>query len=284
MAEKMIETVLELKVIEPTTDLDNICIGSSRFTDDLWNLAPFIKSKSIQPSQKIIKFGYIKNENIKNTVKLYAYYKLGKVQARTVYNKIAGCLPRFIEYCEMNDIESFTSVTKDDFLNFNLWMKFEKKLSAAAGFLNCQVVKEIILTGQIKGWNVPQTNILAGIEPGKLWSMKERNEQRKLNRTKPIPEDVFNKIFHHAMYDEKNILTKTGIIFQSQTGLRINEILSTQEGCIKTTSDKDNYIETELGKTEKGEAIIHKVFINDLVKNAIEELEKATENLRKKAD
>ena len=42
-------------------------------------------------------------------------------------------------------------------------------------------------------------------------------------------------------------------------------------------------MEVTLGKTEKGEPIIHKVFINDLVKDAIVELSEYTVEHRKKS-
>lgn len=29
----------------------------------------------------------------------------------------------------------------------------------------------------------------------------------KTNKTKPIPEDVFDKILYHAVHDEKDVLT-----------------------------------------------------------------------------
>ncbi len=83
--------------------------------------------------------------------------------------------------------------------------------------------------------------------------------------------------------NEKNILTKAGIIIQSQTGLRINEVLSIRQGCVHTTNDGYNYMEVTLDKTEKGEPIIHKIFINELVKNAVEELEEYTKDLREKS-
>ena len=108
-------------------------------------------------------------------------------------------------------------------------------------------------------------------------------QSMKTNKTKPIPEDVFDKILYHAVHDEKDVLTKAGIIIQSQTGLRISEVLSIQEGCVKRTSDGYDYMEVTLGKTEKGEPIIHKVFINDLVKDTIEELSEYTAELRKES-
>ena len=94
---------------------------------------------------------------------------------------------------------------------------------------------------------------------------------------------MFDKILYHAVHDENDVLTKSGIIIQSQTGLRINEVLSIQEGCVKRTSDGYDYMEVTLGKTEKGEPIIHKVFINELVKNTIKELSDFTEPLRKES-
>jgi hypothetical protein len=105
----------------------------------------------------------------------------------------------------------------------------------------------------------------------------------RTNKTKPIPEDVFDKILYHALHDEKDMLTKAGIIIQSQTGLRISEVLSIQEGCVKRTSDGYDYMEVTLGKTEKGEPVIHKVFVNEYVKKAVEELSDFTEPLRKES-
>lgn len=61
----------------------------------------------------------------------------------------------------------------------------------------------------------------------------------------------------------------------------ISEVLSIKEGCAKTTSGGYDYMEVLLGKTEKGEAILHKVFISELVKNTITELSAATEDFRR---
>lgn len=71
---------------------------------------------------------------------------------------------------------------------------------------------------------------------------------------------------------------------QSQTGLRINEVLSIRQGCVHITNDGYDYMEVTLGKTEKGEPIIHKVFINELVKNTVAELEEYTKDLRNESE
>lgn len=153
-------------------------------------------------------------------------------------------------------------------------------MATGTGFITCHVVEEIIRIGQIKGWNVPQFHLPKTETANQLWNTKK---SMKTNKTKPIPEDVFDKILYHAIHDEKDVLTKAGIIIQSQTGLRINEVLSIQEGCVKRTSDGYDYMEVTLGKTEKGEPIIHKVFINNLVKDAIAELSEYTAELRKES-
>lgn len=271
---------LQLQVIEPNTDLSSIMIGNSQYSDDAWDLRPFITAKTTNESHKYIRFEYISDVDMKETVKQYAYYKLGKSKPKTVRVYINGSLPMFIEYCSINGIHSFADITLEDYLNFNLWMKDEKKVATGTGFITCHVVEEIIRIGQIKGWNVPQFHLPKTETANQLWNTKK---SMKTNKTKPIPEDVFDKILYHAIHDEKDVLTKAGIIIQSQTGLRINEVLSIQEGCVKRTSDGYDYMEVTLGKTEKGEPIIHKVFINNLVKDAIAELSEYTAEFRKES-
>ena len=271
---------LQLQVIEPDTDLNSIMIGNSRYSDDVWDLRPFITAKTTKESHKYIRFEYIYDADMKETVKQYTYYKLGKMKPKTVRDYINGDLPMFIEYCSSNAIHSFADVTLEDYLNFNLWMKDEKKVATGTGFRSCHVVEEIIRIGQIKGWDVPQFHLPKTETANQLWNT---NKSMRTNKTKPIPEDVFDKILYHAVHDEKDVLTKAGIIIQSQTGLRISEVLSIQEGCVKHTSDGYDYMEVTLGKTEKGEPIIHKVFINELVKDAIVELSEYTAELRKES-
>ena len=272
-------TKLNLQPITIESDYSNITIGNSKFTDDVWDLSPFINKKSLSENKKKILFNFIPNEDMKLTVKLYAYYKLGKVKARTVRDNINGCLPLFIKYCNLNSIDGFNRITKDMFINYALWLKEDKKVAQITGYLRCLIVEEIIKIGQTKGWNVPKTNIFIDFTSLDLWDIKKAIKE---NKTKPIPEDIFNKILQCAL-KEKDILTKAGIIIQSQTGLRINEVLSIKQGCVNTTSDGYDYMEVTLGKTEKGEPITHKVFINELVKNAVSELEEYTKDLRQES-
>ena len=271
-------TKLNLQPITTESDYSNITIGNSKFTDDVWDLSPFITAKATKDSAKKINFNFIKNEDMKLTVKLYAYYKLGQIKPQSV-RKYIVILPSFIEYCNINNICSFNEITKDIFLNYALWLKEDKKVAQTTGYKYCFVVEEIIKIGQIKGWNVPKRNIFVGFTSNNLWDTKKALKE---NKTKPIPEDIFDKILQCAL-KEKDILTKAGIMIQSQTGLRINEVLSIRQGCVHTTNDGYDYMEVSLSKTEKGDPIIHKVFINDLVKNVVAELEKYTKGLREES-
>lgn len=271
---------LQLRVLGPDTDINSVMIGNSRYCDDIWDLRPFITERTIPEALKYIRFEYIKNPELKKTAKQYAYYKLGKIKPKTVRGYINGQLSVFIEHCSLNGINSFADITQEIFLNFNLWMKEEKKLAISTGGSSCSVVEEIIKIGQIKGWDVPKVNVFKGIESNKLWNRKKSMAE---NKTKPIPSDVFDKIMYCAVHKEKDKLTKAGIIIQSQTGLRINEVLSIKAGCVKTSNDGYDYMEVTLGKTEKGESIVHKVFINELVKSVIAELEENGKHLRKES-
>ena len=271
---------LQLQVVDPSTDWESVMIGNSHFTDDVWDLRAFIPTKTLKDCHKYLKFGYIQNTAMKHTVKQYAYYKLGKIKPRTVRDIVNSRLPSFFEFSNANGITGFSELTQELFLSYNLWLKEKKQVVQETGYHRAHAVEEIVKIGQIKGWDVPQTNIFQGITSCQLWKLKR---SMRTNKTKPIPPDIFDKILYHAVHDEKNVLTKAGIIIQSQTGLRINEVLSIREGCVKTTSDCYDYMEVLLSKTEKDEPIVHKVFINELVKDAIRELSEFTAPLRKES-
>ena len=164
---------LQLQVIEPDTDLNSIMIGNSNYNDDVWDLRPFITTKSTEESRKYIRFEYIADADMKEAVKQYAYYKLGKMKPQTVRRYINGSLPMFIKYCALNGIHSFADVTLEDYLNFNLWMKNDKKVAVSTGNHSCHIVEEIIRIGQIKGWDVPTFHLPKAETANQLWNTKK---------------------------------------------------------------------------------------------------------------
>jgi integrase len=269
---------LQLQVITADDNLSDITVWNSKFTDDSWDLSVFINSNTTKSSRKKLDFSYIKSSDMKLTAKYYAYHKLGQIKPQSIIDRINIHLRAFIEYCDLKYINSFSEVTQEVFLKFVQWLKEEKKVAPLTGYQYSHVVEEIIKIGQIKGWNVPKNNIFTYENSMTLWQPHSEHKERK---TKPIPEYIFDKILYHAVNDEKDILTKSGIIIQSQTGLRINEVLGITEGCIHTTSDGYDYMVVLIHKTDDDpEPVPHKVFINDLVKKTVSELEEYTKEWR----
>ena len=196
-------TKLNLQPITTESDYSNITIGNSKFTDDVWDLSEFISGKTISQKFKEINFKYIENNAMKEVIKLYAYYKLSECKPQTVRNKINSSLPSFINYCNDRAINSFEQVNKTIFLEYAMWLKEEKKVSRITGYSSCNVVEEIIKTAQLKNICSTDKNLFINMSSSDLWDIQKTIKQ---NKTKPIPEDIFDKILQCAL-KEKNILT-----------------------------------------------------------------------------
>jgi integrase len=263
----------------PTDNFDNVMVGSSRFTDDVWDMTAYVERKTICDTHKRINFSYINNCAIKTVIKQYAYYKLGKVKATTVVDYINGsALPSFIQYCELQRFESLDGVNFQTLSDCAIWIKNKKGLGESSCYAMLHVVAEIVRVGQIKGWRVTSDRFFSKSKLNELLVTRDPRFGRK--KTQPIPSDIFDKILFCTLHKEKDVLTKSGIIIQSQTGLRISEVLGIKKGCLSTTAEGHNFLEVHISKTVKGEPLIHKVYANDLVRNAVLELEQATEHLR----
>ena len=97
----------------------------------------------------------------------------------------------------------------------------------------------------------------------------------------PIPKAVMDQI-QAALETETCVITKTGILLQMQTGLRISEVLSIREGCVVKKHGK-YFLQVTVSKTVKGEPVIHKVGISEKCRKMIAELARETEMLRKES-
>lgn len=79
---------------------------------------------------------------------------------------------------------------------------------------------------------------------------------------------------------EKNIFTKAAIIIQTQTGIRISELLTIEEGYLKH-EDGEPVLENWTRKTDKGDVLVT-TYANALICEVIDELEKYAREMRKK--
>ncbi len=272
------EAIAIIPINEP--EEKEIMIGKNHFSDDVWDLNDYGLNRTVASIFYKINFSYIHNENIKNVIKLYAKYKLGKVKPRTISGYVAR-IRTFIKYCEENGLSSLCEINFTFFMDYLQWAKNVLKHKDSTLYEITIIVSEIVRIGQIKGWDVTRETFFSQYMTMEL--IKSRRSLTHANKIKPIPTDVFNKILYFALEKEKRVPTKAGIIIQSQTGLRINEVLSIQEGCLSTTSDGYTFLEVEISKTEKGEPIKHKVYANELVVKCVEELTEDTKHLRKES-
>ena len=264
----------------PQTADSDIIIGNSQFRDDIWDLAPLIPEKSLPPSRKRIKFVGVHSEQLKFTIKQYIYYKLGQVKVKSVIITMHS-LTYFIRFCKENNIHSLAKITTQTLLTFAMWMKSERGIGKKTSYMASLAVENMIKVGQIKGWLVPNSDVLTGVTAAEIWGSGE--DENTTKNVKPIPDDIFNEIMGCAVNYKHDILTKSGIIIQSQTGLRISEVLSIKSGCLHMPSNSPAYFEMFLSKTVNGEPVIHQVFANELVVKAIQELEQHTAGLRRES-
>ena len=260
--------------------IEKVMVGNNCFSDDVWDMSDYTLNKTVANGLKKIRFSYIKNEKIKIVVKQYAYYKLGKVKPKTVSNYVAVLVP-FIQYCDENSLESLRELNFEFLMSFLQWLKNDRKLKEGTRYSILTVISEMIRVGQIKGWDVTPDTFFSQYMVREL--INSRKKFADATKTKPIPTDVFDKILYFALEKERRIPTRAGIVIQSQTGLRINEVLSIQEGCLSTTNDGYTFLEVEISKTEKGEPIKHKVYANELVVKCVNELSEYTKHLREKS-
>lgn len=260
--------------------LETVNIGNSLFSDDIWDISPLIPQKTLPESRKKLNFTRIDAPLIRHTVKLFIHYKLGKVKATTAICVFNSLLPYFIRYCEENRIYSFLKVTPEILIDHTKWLKNIVGLSKRTGYMASFYVEELIAVGQVRGWEVPAQVTPEAARAKTLWGTGHDSNADKFG---PVPDDVMERIISCAVNKEKNFLTKAGIIIQSQTGLRIGEVLSLTSGCLNHQRDGPPYIDVLIYKTSKGEAATHTVFVNELVVAAIEELEQATATLRKES-
>jgi integrase len=262
--------------IPVSTSFFGLKVGNSVFEDDKWDLKPLVQGNTMRNCKTFIEYSYIHSPDMKLVAKQYAIFLLGRIKVKSVVEKLMR-LRVFIIFCQSISINSFKELEKEILLDYIGYLKTERNISLETGYLNNQVVEELLTVGRTKGWDVPKENIIV-FRASETW--KERHKDTKNRKTPPIPKDIYNKILQCALHKEKDILTRACIIIQSQTGLRISEVLGIKHGCIHTTSEGMTFMTVRTPKTEKDVTVTHKIFVNDLVVNVVRELEEHTKLLR----
>lgn len=276
----MEQQAFEYQPLTVNADYSRIMIGNSCYMDDIWDVTPYMSDVAVKKGYKRIRFGVFTRDNYKKLMKQYAYYKLSIVKPRTVIGYVNGSLATFFNYCEEQCIYNMRKFTEDDLLSFIAFLRNREGFSDRSAYALTSNIEEVFRFGREKGWEVPEKNLFALMTPKDIWKRRHTSEAHK---TQPIPEEIFDKILDCALNKEAFGITSAGIILQSQTGLRINEILSIREGCIGRMADGTAYMNVCIRKTERGDPMPHQILVNELVVDTVTKLEAYTKLLREES-
>lgn len=144
--------------------------------------------------------------------------------------------------------------------------------------------------GSVRGWDVPEdTTFVQRLYEQEILNnyqitRKSDNAKEKV-RNKVTDTELIENILSAAVNDlrnNKNIVVASAVIITSQLGLRLNELLSLEYGCIKLMNQSKMLVY----ETKKLESETRKVThpVNELVELAIKKMTEYSENFRKEAN
>lgn len=264
------------------SDLHGTSVGQERekpliaagfdFGSDDWFLPEYAPKYDGDVKRIHIGFSGIHSPAVKLLAKQYAAWRLGRVKPVTVCMELRCRVSWWVRYLESRAISDPRLFGAQHMKRFGLWLQ-NKGLKVGAAQCIMRTIAQLIETGQRLGWQVTKEPLEACFG----WHLVSGEDK---GCAAPIPDEIYRKILWHALYDEKDIITKAGILIQSQTGLRISEVLSLREDCLLEDENGGFLLRYESKKTQKAEPVMRFIPANTLVCNAVEELAKETEPLR----
>lgn len=270
------------------------------FAADDW-LLPEYAAKVGQGAARSIHIGFsgVRSPAVKLLVKQYTAWRLGRVKPVTARAEWDSLLRWWVRYLESKRIEDPAYFGAKEMHLFSGWLQKKGVRREAAARIARRAVR-LIETGQRLGWRVTKETVRlsdfwyvweappeeaeakapeTGDAPGVLFAAAPESG----GQTRPIPDALYRQILKHAICNEKDIITKSGILVQSQTGLRISEVLSLREGCLVEDGNGGFLLGYESKKTQRAEPVTRFVPANALVCSAVAELAEATGHLRRQS-
>ena len=274
------------------------------FDADDWYFPEYAPGKEAHVRQIHIHFSDEEGVQTKYLLKQYAAWRLGRVRPVTVRLELNVYLKHWLRYLRVRQINSPGMFGSRELERFGQWLRMQNmKQNTCERIL--YTVYRLLVTGQRLGWQVTTEHLpqnikylgqmqeqMAGsqnegwitqklihqIQPGV--TAEQQRELMRAGATPPIPVYVYGQILRHAICDETDEITRAGIIIQSQTGLRISEVLSLRENCIKRDGHGNCWLSYSMKKTARSEPEQRLIPANELVCEAVGRLEMATEALR----
>lgn len=266
--------------------------GNSKFTDDIWDFKGFIDAPHWNDARFRIDFTPFNEwQSIKVTVKRYILSELKMVvfnSAKRKYGSFSQLRNFLRDNPHIQSFADFSDHTVKEYFEYLLRAKSErgKPLSPVSIKKSAQVVKELLIRGSQRGWEVPQnTAKVNGIYEELIIGNKKVKEGTKLGVTnKILPESKIVSNLISLARDQlkkgEDVLVSAGILISTQLGLRISELVLMEANRLSVING-EAHISYQTWKTKK-EAIWVTRPANELVVEAIKALEKHSEPLRKK--
>lgn len=263
-------------------------VGNGWFDDDIWDFNGLEGVNRITDKcNNKIDFTFINRYDMKLVSKQYALKRLIKVRPNSLNRNFKG-LKHFIVFLEQEYpmIKSFEYVSRMILRSyFDRVIKSKNikglPISRTDIFHRTTPVKDMLIEGDRLNWKVPNncSNCVRSLyEEMILKSPRTKMPKEKTTKERHT-EETIKQIILDAL-KEDNIYTKASVIIQTQTGLRISEVLSIEEGCLKY-EDGGPVLEYWTRKTDKGDVLVT-TYANALVWQVINELEEHTRKVRKK--
>lgn len=271
----------------------DIPVGNSRFVDDLWDFngienAPHKKGAKLQ-----IKFHqWDTRPALKETVKHYIVSVLLKSKFETAKRMMDG-ITKFLVFVEeaRPEITSFSEVDRSCLREYYIWLlqvksgrKKDQLLSGQSIKKAAQAIHDLLTVGSVKGWDVPEvSSFVSGVYHELIINNSRIKKETSLSenhvKTETVDGEIADKLFRCLEQENELILCKSSILISSQTGLRINEFITLEEGCLVEGIDGEMKLRF-LDRKIRKHTTYREVPANEIVVKAVMELEKHTRPLR----
>ena len=279
------------------------CARGFDFDADDWYFDEYAPKSEQHVRQIHLHFTNPSGDQVKHLLKQYAAWRLGRVRPVTVRLELYTRLNHWQRFLHVRRIEDPRRFGNDELEQFAQWLRMQD-ISENVCERIIHTVIHLIVTGQQLGWKVTGDKMprgCKGMEPlrnNKPWQqpgliieqqcdrihrLEDKDTPTGTGETLPIPEKIYEQILCHAVYDETDEITRSGIIIQSQTGLRISEVLSLEEHCLRRDGTGNWRLMYRLKKTVRSEPQQRLIPANRLVCETVERLAKSTEALRRES-
>jgi integrase len=247
MVEALAPQLFDFDPAQP--EIDFRC-GNSKFSDMIWDFNGYVDIEHLRGARLMLKFHFLQHKpRMLTVVKWFMHHELitGKIQ--TAKRSLDGMV-RFVKFINeySPEIDSFADITQEHLrvyfeylLHATSETRPDQPLSATSIKKAALAIKDILLKGSIKGWEVPKdVRYVQVLYDDMIINNKSINRdasqaEKEMNE-KISDEELVHKIVKTALADldkDENILVATSIVITSQLGLRISEFITMRNAAIE---------------------------------------------------